>query len=73
MEKLVQDAQELFHLNVTQKQVMSLITYEKELLEWNQKVNLTAIRDVEFNPHETFFGFIFLRTRMEGQSPASSH
>lgn len=26
---------------------MSLITYEKELLEWNQKFNLTAIRDVE--------------------------
>jgi len=26
---------------------MSLITYEKELLEWNQKFNLTAIRDAE--------------------------
>jgi 16S rRNA (guanine527-N7)-methyltransferase len=26
---------------------MSLITYEKELLAWNQKFNLTAIRDVE--------------------------
>jgi 16S rRNA (guanine527-N7)-methyltransferase len=26
---------------------MSLITYEKELLDWNQKFNLTAIRDVE--------------------------
>jgi 16S rRNA (guanine527-N7)-methyltransferase len=47
MEKLVQDAQELFRLNVTKQQVMSLVTYEKELLEWNQKINLTAIRDVE--------------------------
>lgn len=26
---------------------MALLTYEKELLEWNQKFNLTAIRDVE--------------------------
>ena len=26
---------------------MSLMTYEKELMEWNQKFNLTAIRDVE--------------------------
>ena len=26
---------------------MSLITYERELLEWNKKINLTAIRDVE--------------------------
>jgi len=47
MEKLVHDAQELFHIHLTGRQVMSLITYEKELLEWNQKFNLTAIRDVE--------------------------
>jgi 16S rRNA (guanine527-N7)-methyltransferase len=47
MEKLVRDAQELFHVQVTGRQVMSLITYEKELLEWNQKFNLTAIRDVD--------------------------
>jgi 16S rRNA (guanine527-N7)-methyltransferase len=47
MDKLVRDAQELFHIHVTGRQVMSLITYEKELLEWNQKFNLTAIRDVE--------------------------
>jgi len=47
MEKLVRDAQELFHIHVTGRQVMSLITYEKELMEWNQKFNLTAIRDVE--------------------------
>jgi len=47
MKKLVRNAQELFHINITGRQVMSLITYEKELLEWNQKFNLTAIRDVE--------------------------
>jgi len=47
MEKLVHDAQELFHIHMTGRQVMSLITYEKELMEWNQKFNLTAIRDVE--------------------------
>jgi len=47
MEKLVRDAQELFNVHVTGRQVMSLITYEKELLDWNQKFNLTAIRDAE--------------------------
>ena len=47
MEKLVQQAQELFHIHMTGRQVMSLMTYEKELIEWNQKFNLTAIRDVE--------------------------
>jgi 16S rRNA (guanine527-N7)-methyltransferase len=47
MEKLIHDALELFNVHVTGRQVMSLITYEKELMEWNQKFNLTAIRDVE--------------------------
>lgn len=47
MEKLVHDARTLFNVHITGRQVLSLITYEKELLEWNQKFNLTAIRDVE--------------------------
>ncbi|HKI54105.1 MAG TPA: 16S rRNA (guanine(527)-N(7))-methyltransferase RsmG, partial [Anaerolineales bacterium] len=47
MEKLVHDARELFNIQLTGEQVTSLVTYEKELLEWNQKTNLTAIRDVE--------------------------
>lgn len=47
MEKLAQDAQALFNVHITGRQVMSLINYEKELIEWNQKFNLTAIRDTE--------------------------
>jgi 16S rRNA (guanine527-N7)-methyltransferase len=47
MEKLARDAQALFNVHLTGRQVMALITYEKELLEWNQKFNLTAIRDSE--------------------------
>lgn len=47
MEKLVREARELFNVHITGRQVMSLITYEKELLAWNQKFNLTAIRDAE--------------------------
>jgi 16S rRNA (guanine527-N7)-methyltransferase len=45
MDKLVHDAQALFNVHITGRQVMALITYEKELIEWNQKFNLTAIRD----------------------------
>ncbi|HXF83989.1 MAG TPA: 16S rRNA (guanine(527)-N(7))-methyltransferase RsmG [Anaerolineales bacterium] len=45
MEKLVRDAEALFNVHITGRQVMALITYERELLEWNQKFNLTAIRD----------------------------
>ena len=47
MEKLAHDAQALFNVPLTGRQVMALLTYEKELLEWNQKFNLTAIRDSE--------------------------
>jgi len=47
MEKLIHDAQALFNIHLTEQQISSLIQYEKELLEWNQKFNLTAIRDVE--------------------------
>src|SRR5512134_1216386 len=47
MEKLAHDAQTLFNVHITGRQVMALMTYEKELLEWNRKFNLTAIRDSE--------------------------
>lgn len=45
MEKFIQDAQALFNVRLTGRQVSALTTYEHELLEWNQKFNLTAIRD----------------------------
>jgi 16S rRNA (guanine527-N7)-methyltransferase len=47
MEKLAQEAKTLFNIHLTGRQVTELIKYEKELLEWNQKFNLTAIRDAE--------------------------
>lgn len=47
MEKLVQDAAALFNVHITGEQLASFLTYEKELLEWNSKFNLTAIRDAE--------------------------
>jgi 16S rRNA (guanine527-N7)-methyltransferase len=46
MQKLVQDTLALFNLQLTGRQVNALTTYERELVEWNQKFNLTAIRDV---------------------------
>lgn len=45
MEKLVQDAQSLFNVHLTGRQVNALSTFERELIEWNKKFNLTAIRD----------------------------
>jgi len=47
MEKLIHEAQSLFNVHLTGRAVLALSTYEKELMSWNQKFNLTAIRDVE--------------------------
>ncbi|MCX6065644.1 MAG: 16S rRNA (guanine(527)-N(7))-methyltransferase RsmG [Chloroflexi bacterium] len=46
MEKLLRDAQQLFGLSLSPRQMAQLAVYERELLEWNDKFNLTAIRDV---------------------------
>ena len=47
MEKLVQAAQQLFGLCLTGRQVVTLRAFENELMVWNKKFNLTAIRDIE--------------------------
>ena len=47
MEKLIQDAHNLLNLNLNSRQVAALQRYEQELLDWNTRINLTAIRDVE--------------------------
>lgn len=47
MEKLIHDALNLFGIHLTGRQVVALINYERELLDCNQKFNLTAIRDAE--------------------------
>ncbi|PWH14388.1 MAG: 16S rRNA (guanine(527)-N(7))-methyltransferase RsmG [Anaerolineae bacterium] len=47
MEKLARDALQMFGISLSTRQIAQLTTYERELLEWNQKFNLTAIRDVD--------------------------
>src|SRR5690349_8345377 len=47
MEKLIQDTAILFNIHLTGRQTAAFAAYEKELIEWNSKFNLTAIRDSE--------------------------
>jgi 16S rRNA (guanine527-N7)-methyltransferase len=47
MEKLIRYARELFGIHLTNHQLEALTAYESELLEWNAKFNLTAIREPE--------------------------
>lgn len=45
MQKLAHKAQELFGIQLSNSQLKALSVYEQELMLWNQKINLTAIRD----------------------------
>ncbi|MGB8215172.1 MAG: 16S rRNA (guanine(527)-N(7))-methyltransferase RsmG [Anaerolineales bacterium] len=47
MEDLVYAAQQLFGIRLSAWQVAALVTFENELLAWNEKFNLTAIRNSE--------------------------
>ncbi len=47
MDKLKWEAQTLLGLRLTSRQVDCLQFYEQELIAWNEKFNLTAIRDPE--------------------------
>ena len=40
MEKLVQEAQALFNVHLTGRQVTALIKYEKELGKWNKDLDV---------------------------------
>ncbi len=47
MERVQKSALELFGIGLTTRQLAQLEQFERELLEWNDKINLTAIRDVD--------------------------
>ena len=47
MQKLLINSQELFGIRLSESQLTALSTYERELMIWNKKISLTAIRDVE--------------------------
>jgi 16S rRNA (guanine527-N7)-methyltransferase len=47
MEKLAQDALNLLGIRLTARQLACFERYERELLDWNARFNLTAIRDAE--------------------------
>ncbi|MBW6473030.1 MAG: 16S rRNA (guanine(527)-N(7))-methyltransferase RsmG [Anaerolineaceae bacterium] len=47
MDQFVQDAQKLLSVRLSGAQVDSFRLYEQELMTWNEKFNLTAIRDIQ--------------------------
>ncbi len=47
MNRFVLSAQQLLNVRLSDPQVDSFRLYEQELMSWNEKFNLTAIRDIE--------------------------
>jgi 16S rRNA (guanine527-N7)-methyltransferase len=47
MDRLAQSAQQLFDLRLNGRQLAALSLFERELIVWNDKFNLTAVRDAE--------------------------
>ncbi len=47
MDKMKLAVQQLIGVTLTARQMAAFECYEQELLEWNERFNLTAIRDVE--------------------------
>ncbi len=45
MENLTQAAQQLFGVHLSARQTTAFSMFEQELLDWNQRLNLTAVRD----------------------------
>jgi 16S rRNA (guanine527-N7)-methyltransferase len=45
MDRLALNAQGLFRVQLNERMIAALATYERELIEWNTKFNLTAVRD----------------------------
>ncbi len=45
MDRLLRNAQQLFHVQLSERMVAALAVYERELIDWNGKFNLTAVRD----------------------------
>jgi 16S rRNA (guanine527-N7)-methyltransferase len=71
MDKLIHEAQQLFGVNLSAKQVKMLNAYERELLEWNAKFNLTAIRDVDGIRSKHFLDSFSCILAWKGKPPTS--
>ncbi len=47
MEQWMETAQDLFGVSLTEEQMGQFRTYENLLMDWNSRINLTAVRDIE--------------------------
>jgi 16S rRNA (guanine527-N7)-methyltransferase len=68
MKELIQNAKTLLNITLTAGQITAFETYERELLEWNQRMNLTAIRDAQGVRVKHFLDSLTCLPVMQGQA-----
>lgn len=69
MDALAKSAKKLLGVTLTPEQLAKLKIYENELLEWNERVNLTAIRDAEGIRTKHFLDSLTVLLAWNRQSP----
>jgi 16S rRNA (guanine527-N7)-methyltransferase len=70
MQKLSQDAFSQFGISLTPRQLSAFERYEAELLDWNARFNLTAIRDSESIRSKHFLDSLSCILAWQGSPPA---
>lgn len=70
MEKFINDTKQLTNHSLTPLQVRQFEIYERELLEWNERFNLTAIRDPESIRTKHFLDSLTPCKELQNPSPS---
>jgi 16S rRNA (guanine527-N7)-methyltransferase len=71
MDKLKQEVQNLLGLRLTSRQLAMMSLYEQELLTWNARFNLTAIRETETIRSKHFLDSLSCLTALREAPPSS--
>jgi 16S rRNA (guanine527-N7)-methyltransferase len=71
MDKLGNDVKSLLGLRLTSRQLVMMQKYEQELLSWNARINLTAIRDIETIRSKHFLDSLTCLTALREAPPSS--
>lgn len=71
MEKFLSEIHKLTGIRLTLRQVRAFRDYEQELMSWNEKFNLTAIRDVEGIRTKHFLDSLSALTELGNPTPES--
>ncbi len=69
MKALANSAKKLLGITLSPEQLQKIQVYEDELLEWNERISLTAIRDVDAIRTKHFLNSLTLLLAWDRQGP----